>query len=72
MITDQWRPWQTAGMIWSNLLLQADCAALLSLSSQAFILAPITKEELAEAVQELIPRMHLARLSNAISFLSST
>lgn len=54
VIADEWRPWKFAEMIESNLLLQADCAALLFLSSQAFIPTPITKEELVEAVQELI------------------
>lgn len=60
-------------MIWSHLPLWADCPALLSLSSQAFIPAPVTEEELAEAavVQELIQRMHLARFKQCslLSFL---
>lgn len=72
VIADERRPWKFAEMIGSNLLVPADCAALLFLSSQAFIPTSVTKEELAEAVQELIQRTHLARLSNTILFLSST
>lgn len=46
VVADQWRPRQIAVMIWSNLLLWADCAAPRSLSSQLPFLLQSLKRNL--------------------------
>ena len=63
---------QNDEMVWSSTLLWADCAASLSLASQAFIPAAITEEELGVAEQEFVQRMPgscQVQQCNLLSFL---